>query len=404
MKKQINHANIVIPIDPNSLANRDTLRKSSERGRETYKIKVADIEVRAGHNARSEYNEGFTDESLLELGSSIAELGLQHPIGIDFLSSGKGVLQYGERRLKAHQLMQGLKEEGKYPEGLKDYDFSTIECFIMPKGYSEQDRTLAMLIENQQVELTELEEAEACARLVAEGMTAAEISKRVPKWNPMRVSLRLALSRLTEFEKEMIRKGEISTTAAVELSKQKPDTAERLAYLKDQYGKGEKVKVTDVKGMKEEKPDELPVTPAEENTNTVYSAPEDKEENSGFDLHDDEDGSDDDEQGVRGPEDGDRVETDIADEKSLKGTSPKASEFTPKDDAAVKSADSPDANISDAKLLSGKATAFDMVLKSLDLFKNLQDEMEGKATPKAETIMYDIDRILYDLKAILKKW
>lgn len=389
--------NTVLPIDPNEIGDRAGLRQVSIRGRESYKILYENIVVRPGHNGRTEDNPGFSRESLEELARSIISEGLKHPLEGDFKKNGQFVLTAGERRYRAIGIVRGWIKTGNIKETLaygKDIPpFDHVECFVNPKNYSEIDRVKAMLIENSGVDLTPMEQAEAMARLIRDGMTAAQITKSIPGMNAMTVSLRLRLADLSPEVKALIKAGRISETAAVQLSKIVPDPAEQVDRI-NEAPEG-KLKIKDLVGDDENELRDKNLDGANKGTSTIYEAPAD------------ETGEDDDESPFGGiqnhaeDESYDHVSSGAEDDASMKGTSPHAPSL-PTKDPAIKSADQPDDENSE-RVSSGKSTAFDMVLQCIGLSKAIYDEAGEHRSPKMDTFLYDLDKKLYDLKVILKK-
>lgn len=376
MQEQDIQPNTVIPILRDELASRDEYRKMTTRGRETYEFPYDRLKVREGHNGRTKDNPGFTKESLEELARSIFHEGLQEPITIDVFKNGDGVITKGERRWRAIGIIRSWVKDGKLSELFSgDAEkpiptFDKVECFINPSRLTQKDRDMMMLLENMaRVDLTPLEQAEGIARLKASGMTAAQISKSVPGLSTMQVSLRLALASVSEEEKELIREGKISATAAVKLLKEEEDPAKRIEMINEAADSEDgKLKIKDI---------------VDEETGEVLN-PEDVNSLRDGDL--------------TGASTSEPI--DPKDDPSLKGTSPKAPPI-PNRDPAQKAKE--DIEETSERISSGKATAYDLVMKGIDFNKLIDQETEGKQSPKLTTYIYEMDRILNDLRIILKK-
>jgi ParB-like chromosome segregation protein Spo0J len=369
--------NTVLPIIKDELASRAEYRAMTTRGRETYEFPFVNIKVREGHNGRTKDNPGFSKESLEELARSIFNEGLQEPLTVDALKNGDALITKGERRWRAIGIIRGWIAEGKLAElfsgdPAKDIPtFDKVECFINPARVTEKDRNMMMLLENMaRVDLTPLEQAEVIARLKEGGMTAAQIAKSVPGLSTMQVSNRLALASISEEEKELIREGKISPTAAVKLLKEEEDAAKRVEMINEAAdGENGKLKIADI---------------IDEETGEVLN-PEDADNS----LRDGD---------LTGASTSQPI--DPNDDPSLKGTSPKAPPI-PNRDPAQKAKE--DIEQTDAKVISGKATAYDLVDKAIGLNKAIDTETDGKQSPKLTTYIYEMDRVLNDLRIILKR-
>lgn len=220
-----------------------------------------------------------------------------------------------------------------------------------------------------------MEHAEAIARLSKDGMSQAQIAKAIPGLSTMMVSLRLKLASASEEEKQLIKEGKISPTAATKLISEESDPEKRIAMI-NEAAEGEDGKLK-IKAIGDDQVD----------TETGEVLNEEDKDNS---LRDGD---------LTGASSSEPI--DPKDDPSLKGTSPKAS--TPSGDPAQKAKDQIDS--SDDRIISGKATAFDLVIKVMGIVKQFDLETEGeqKNNPKLTTLIFEADKVLYDLKAILKK-
>lgn len=373
--------NVVIPILSNEIAVRDDIRAMDDvkRARETYHIPYSRIETRPGHNGRTENNPGFTKESLEELARSILSIGLLEPLIVDLLKTGKAVITAGERRWRAIGIIRNWHESGNIkeliPENLEREipTFDKVECFVNSKTLNERDKILIMLAENSGIHLTPLEQAEAIARLKQDGMSAAQIAKSIPGMNAMQVSLRLSLANLSDEEKDRIKEGVISPTAAVLLSKQESDPEKRLEIIDEAADSDDgKLKIRNIQ-------------PVDLDTGEIVSPEEAADALRNSDLK----------------TGADSEPLDINDDPSMRGTSPRAS--TPSGDPAQKAKD--DIDQADERITSGRATAHDLVLKITETLKQIDLITEGfqVTAPKLTTFIYEADKMLTDLKAILKK-
>src|ERR1700761_1591258 len=150
--------NTVIPINKDELATSNEIRTLTKRGGDNFiKVPYDKITVRPGHNGRTEDNPGFSEESLEELAVSIFHLGLLEPLGVDVLKNGSAVLTKGERRWRAIGMIRKWIATGNLKKLISDEvsaenrefpSFDSVECFTKPKHYNENDRIVAMLVEN----------------------------------------------------------------------------------------------------------------------------------------------------------------------------------------------------------------------------------------------------------------
>lgn len=119
--------------------------------------------IHPGRNPRKR----FDPEKLQELAQSIAERGLKQPIVVEPHKDGY-ILVMGERRLRAHKLLQR----------------STIEAYVRAQtNHNGRERFLDAVIENdQRADMTAIERARAYQVLQVEyGLSAREISKKIGK-------------------------------------------------------------------------------------------------------------------------------------------------------------------------------------------------------------------------------
>lgn len=119
----------------------------------------------------------FDELALMELASSIRQHGLLQPITVRPVERGYQIVM-GERRFRACRLL----------------GFSHIDAFVLSSGPEES--ALLALIENLQREnLHYLEEAEAYAELLHQGMTQEALARRLGK-SPSGVANKLRLLKL----------------------------------------------------------------------------------------------------------------------------------------------------------------------------------------------------------------
>lgn len=381
--------NTVIPIDKKELATSDEIRKLTKRGSDTFiKVPYDKIAVRPGHNGRTATNPGFSQDSLEELARSIIAIGLQDPISVDVLKDGTALILKGERRWLAIGIIRSwisggnLKEfTGIAAEKMDKIDFDLVEAFTTPKHYNENDRIIAMLVENIAREnLTPMEEAEGYMRLKNNGMTAAQIAKSIPGLSPMQLSLRLKLAGLSPEEKVLIGEGKISPTAAVKLAGVVDNPEERIELIEDAaQGENGKLKINDLL-------ERIADNEANENPGNLVDGDEANNPLRNGDLVDE-------------------IKSGADDDLSMKGTSPKHKpDAKINGDPAVKSIDQPDVDgdFDDELLKSGTKTAFDLTTRVIQELKDFRALMGFDIDPRFQEAFDSMAKKLYDVKVILK--
>jgi ParB-like chromosome segregation protein Spo0J len=378
------NSNMPIPITPDQLASFMDSRKLSIAGRQTIKILVRKISFRPGHNVTSE--ESYDKEYIEQLADSIQELGLEHPITVDLMKDGTAYVLWGHGRLLAHRLLieRGAKRKGKGKDRNKEKGFEYIECFLAPKDYTEIDRTTAMILENVKRHVKPIEQAAGLLRLKEFGLSNAAISKMLPGINEMQIGLMLTLAGLSKEEQDLIADGKISPTAAVKLARKESDPAKRVEIIeKAAAGEDGKLKVTEVDNIisDQEQADNIASMMMGNAANGETGDPFANDRSDYL-----------------------KINSGDSNDPSMKGNSGKAHEST--QDPAIKSKDQPKPLDEDDKddhdIVTGKATARDMIAESVEICKKLSYEIEKDLSPKGITLLFDLEKKLLDLKAILK--
>lgn len=381
--------NTVIPINTAELASAIEIRALSKRGSDKFiSFPYDKLAVRPGHNGRTEKNPGFSKESLEELTRSIFSIGLQEPLTIDIYKDGTGLILKGERRWRAIGIIREWIAKGNLKELLADGekvknmpDFNMVECFTTSKHYNENDRIIAMLVENIAREsLTPMEEAEGYMRLKNNGMTQAQIARSIPGLNPMQLSNRIKLAGLSPEEKVLIDEGKISPTAAVKLAGVVDNPEERVELIEDAaQGENGKLKINDL---------------------LERIADNEANENPGNLVEGDEANNP-----LRNPDLVDEIKSGADDDLSMKGTSPKHKpDAKITGDPAVKSIDQPDSDgdFDDELLKSGTKTAFDLTTRVIQELKDFRALMGFDIDPRFQAAFDSMQKKLYDVKVILK--
>lgn len=152
--------------------------------------------IRAGNNDRKT----FADEALAELAESIRRNGLAQPITVRPAGHGEYEIIAGERRFRAHQLIEA----------------ATIRCLVV--DYDDEQASTIMLLENvNRVDLTPVEEAAAYqARIDRFGHTPEQVAETVGK-TPSYVRSRLALLTLVPEAQHLVSVGSMWLSNARDL-------------------------------------------------------------------------------------------------------------------------------------------------------------------------------------------
>lgn len=141
-----------------------------------------------------------------ELALSIQESGLRVPLLVRKDDDREEiVLVQGHRRWTAIML---LRKRG--------VPFAAVECLAESKKRSPEDRTLDLFLSNDGVPLTEMEKAEAIARLLSYGWKEAQIALKLGK-SASYVSHLKALKEMPERVQEQVRQGEVAAATALKL-------------------------------------------------------------------------------------------------------------------------------------------------------------------------------------------
>jgi len=167
----------------------------------------------------------FDVNELEELADSIQSEGLMQPITVRPDGEGGYQIVAGERRWRAHCILQHRGEPG----------FDTIPCHV--KQMDDQTRDISAIVENLlRVDIAPLEEASAFGRLVDRGMTAADIAKRTGK-SPTRIEQRLSLLRLAPDIAGFLAAKRIDEVHATEIARLEDHAQQRAIFDLLQKGK-----------------------------------------------------------------------------------------------------------------------------------------------------------------------
>lgn len=171
------------------------------------------LEVLPGFNVR-DFNpdKDPQDRELLE---SVKKNGVREALLI-MQRDGKYVVSSGHRRYGA--TMRAI-EEGT--------DIKAVPCRPAPRGYTDRQATLDMIICNQGKPLTPLEEAAVVGRLLAEQMSETEIAEQIGK-TPAHVSNMKLLLNLPKTIKNRIAENKVASTLVMELARKHKGSETKL--------------------------------------------------------------------------------------------------------------------------------------------------------------------------------
>lgn len=149
----------------------------------------------------------FDERKLAELATSIQLSGLKQPITVRPDGEGKYMIVMGERRYRAHKLLQ------------KRGDADTILAHV--RKMDDQELMVDAIIENmQRADITPLEEANAFARLQAQtGWDDMQTARQLGISQHWRVTDRLSLLKLEPEHQTLLASGSITANAAYEVAK-----------------------------------------------------------------------------------------------------------------------------------------------------------------------------------------
>ncbi len=156
-------------------------------------VEAQEIDISLIDRNENQPRKTFSEESLRELASSIANIGIISPLTLVKGEGGRYVIVAGERRFRA-SMMAGLKK---------------VPCIV--KDYTPQQIQEISLIENlQREDLNAIEAAEGMKELMeSHGLTQEEVAIKIGKSRPY-VTNTLRLLQLPEEVTNLVREGKLS--------------------------------------------------------------------------------------------------------------------------------------------------------------------------------------------------
>jgi ParB family chromosome partitioning protein len=143
----------------------------------------------------------FDPKALQELAQSIDQNGLMQPITVVPKGEGTFMIVAGERRWRAHCLLQ---EQGKAQDILAHV-----------RKMNEDEVAVNAIVENlSRADISPLEEAHAFQAMLDRGYSVEDLAKKLGISQPRRISDRTSLLKLDETILPLVRSGDISTHEA----------------------------------------------------------------------------------------------------------------------------------------------------------------------------------------------
>lgn len=174
--------------------------------RDFYPVDPRELKVDPGFNVRDLTTPDAIGK-LTDLKESIIANGVRVPLEVRIDGDAIYVVS-GHRRLAA--TLQAIKE---------GHDIKAVPCVPEPKGTNEIERTLNLIVANSGEPLQPLEQATVIKRLLDFGWTDAQVAQRIGWQTTQQVHNMLELLGAAPEVREMVRKGEVSATTAVAVSK-----------------------------------------------------------------------------------------------------------------------------------------------------------------------------------------
>lgn len=222
-----------------------TLKQNGGKiGRTTYFIPFKKITEREGFNVRTDMGD------IEALASDILQNGLNVPLTVDLFKKGAKTTWYVEMGHRRFAAIQSLEKAGHNLKKLELPGFKEgmVECFVNQVTVDEYTRIVRLFSSNHHKELNPLEIAKVIERLKTYyNKSNLEISHALGL-SRQTVDNYMILNGLSDQEKEGIRKGNISVTAAVQLARKVKDEQKRADMISEK-GSSKKMSVREAKSI-----------------------------------------------------------------------------------------------------------------------------------------------------------
>lgn len=198
------------------------LASISEGRSDIHRINPKLIHIKPNWNSR-DFNDPANKEHVEILAKSIAEIGVQEPLTVNW-EGGKAWLEDGECRLRA--TLYAI-------EHLNATDLKTVPVKSGERYANEADRLFSQRIRNSGKPFTVLEDAKLFKRLLGLGWQQGDIAKKAGI-SAARVSQILDYNTMPEGVKAMVHNGQVAASTAMVVVKAEGSKAE--AALKQGWG------------------------------------------------------------------------------------------------------------------------------------------------------------------------
>lgn len=186
--------------------------KDISQGRtDVYKLKPSDLNIKDGWNTR-DINTPENKEHIEQLSKSIAEIGVKEPLKVVW-EDNKAYITNGHCRY--HAIMLAIKNGA---------EIKAVPVLVEDRHANEADRIFTQIVSNSGKPFTQLEQAKVFKKLLDLGWPQKDIAAK-SGISGGRVSQILELLTLPEPVKQMIAKGEVSASMAVQTVKADGDKA-----------------------------------------------------------------------------------------------------------------------------------------------------------------------------------
>ena len=189
----------------------------TEKRRDLYSIRPENILIEEGFNARIDMGD------IISLAESIKESGLKTPLRVyrSTEDTSKVFVVNGHRRKAAIDLLlsQGVEIE-------------FVDVFVEPRKYSNEERTLDLILTNDGKPLTKFEESIVVSRLTNYGWDIKQIAKRSGR-SVTHVNDLLSLSLVPQKIKNLIIAEKITEGAVIQILKATEVEAEQVALAQE---------------------------------------------------------------------------------------------------------------------------------------------------------------------------
>ncbi|MDQ0317750.1 ParB/RepB/Spo0J family partition protein [Amorphus orientalis] len=179
--------------------------KDIAKGRsDLFRVHTSDLHIKEGWNSR-DFDDPENKEHVDKLAQSIAAVGVKQPLTA-YLEGGKLYIEDGESRFRG--ALRAIEEYEADPDMLLSVRMSDKEA-------SDADRVLSQIVRNSGKPFSPLETATVYKRLKELGLSDSEIARQTGV-SRVYVAQLVGLADMRDEIKDLVRKGRISATLAIE--------------------------------------------------------------------------------------------------------------------------------------------------------------------------------------------